>query len=435
MFGLRTRRRRAAMQMQTDAVTGVRALASLHVMCSHFSGPLFGLVLVGGAAIPVFFLVSGFVLTLGYGADGNKMDVATFYLKRFAKLAPLYYIGNTMGFLLEEAHIESRSLAAEDVPAQLLMTTFWLFSWRLPPLLDLPTAMPLFLTWTMSTIMGFYLLYPFVRHLLMPLRDEDQTRTAYALYVLSIAISVALEIAYRVFPMDGVDPLRPNPVAYSIMRAHPLCRVPVFAMGCCAAYESMRRRKLGNNAQSQLWLAGPLLGLWLFFVIMAIAISHTAPRVVVSWVRPAVEILSPILFYHLVVALCEPGSSCAIRFLRSRPLQFVGEISFTIYLFHYEALRIVSTLVLTCAGCTPGTPWPFCAPGPGPCVTNFHCFGSREGAGSVPFWLKLVTWALSMVVAISAAWVLTHYVERPMTAALAARIKTFRSPSKMRELH
>ena len=62
------RRPRKARRVDTSALTGVRGLAAMHVAAGHmFSFSTLRLDLIGGAAMPFFYLLSGFVMTLGYG--------------------------------------------------------------------------------------------------------------------------------------------------------------------------------------------------------------------------------------------------------------------------------------------------------------------------------------------------------------------------------
>lgn len=133
------------------------------------------------------------------------------------------------------------------------------------------------------------------------------------------------------------------------------------------------------------------------------------------WIRVLLEFVSPILLYHLIVALCEPEPSYATRLLRSRPLQAVGEISFAIYLVHGYVKEIAATLVLTVTGCD--TSWPCCLPGPDPCYGNLSCFHGVDHR--LRAWL---TFLLSAILTIPAAWVLTHNVEKPISNALTAGI-------------
>ena len=149
--------------LNTDAVDGIRALAVMHIVLGHHSiytgyrGDAregedgvqerysHGFDLLGGVSMSLFYIISGFVMMLGYGAygraakgklcggcdrccsccgDGEEgagstgccypcfckpavsggeggpppapLDVRAFYWKRFARLGPLWYLGNLL---------------------------------------------------------------------------------------------------------------------------------------------------------------------------------------------------------------------------------------------------------------------------------------------------------------------------------------------------
>ena len=69
----------APVRVDTSALTGLRGLAALHVALGHYGAfSEIGVDLMGGAAMPFFYLLSGFVMTLGYGRD-DKVHSRKFY--------------------------------------------------------------------------------------------------------------------------------------------------------------------------------------------------------------------------------------------------------------------------------------------------------------------------------------------------------------------
>ena len=101
-------------RVDTAALTGLRGMAAMQVALGHMtSGSNMRLDLLGGAAMPFFYLLSGFVMTLGYGQtqyartsicgrrgepahdDGRKpMEKGKFWRNRFARLFPVYIVTN-----------------------------------------------------------------------------------------------------------------------------------------------------------------------------------------------------------------------------------------------------------------------------------------------------------------------------------------------------
>ena len=292
-------------------------------MSSHLAGfvsiRFASLNLVGGASIPIFFLASGFGLTLGYGAAGARLKVVRFYLKRLAKLAPLFYLGNLLSFVLQSSHVRPHNWPSDYLPIRILVSASFLSSW-IPGFEN-----PLFQTWTMSTIMGFYLCYPLVHQVLHPQRNMDQSPLAHALFALSVALAGTMNVILH----SHVGDLGPLWFAgYGVVRSHPLLRLPVFMMGCCAAYECLRRQAAASTTGRQASKVGAtvLLVSWLLLLCAAVVMSNVrlpfwpwtsdrwnwrADMVSAIWIRVLLEFVSPILLYHLIVALCEPPFSHA----------------------------------------------------------------------------------------------------------------------------
>src|SRR5437764_530761 len=74
------------------ALTGLRFLAAAVVVAVHFS-PISWLngSDAGGAAVTLFFLLSGFILT--YTARPGRVRVREFYVARLARIYPAYLVG------------------------------------------------------------------------------------------------------------------------------------------------------------------------------------------------------------------------------------------------------------------------------------------------------------------------------------------------------
>lgn len=89
-----------------NRIDGLRGLAILGVIVIHsqmISNPISNQIIhnfvnMGKYGVQLFFLISGFILC--YVKTEKKYDTATFFTKRFFKLAPLYYIVIIMCYLL-----------------------------------------------------------------------------------------------------------------------------------------------------------------------------------------------------------------------------------------------------------------------------------------------------------------------------------------------
>jgi len=65
-------------RINTDSLTGLRGLVVLHIVISHYSAFSRGKDLLGGASMSLFYLLSGFIMTVGYVAsDQSERAVRT----------------------------------------------------------------------------------------------------------------------------------------------------------------------------------------------------------------------------------------------------------------------------------------------------------------------------------------------------------------------
>ena len=148
----------------------------------------------------LFYLLSGFIMTLGYGAGfpppvsavagksgsnaaamaGADVDHAAafdrrrFLTNRLARVLPMYLLTNLSSIPLHVGYF--RSTAAN--PLNLFLTATGMNMWLLPFCATVPgfeLLPPNGASWTIQTMMGFYVLYP----LALPyLRRQSRPRAA-----------------------------------------------------------------------------------------------------------------------------------------------------------------------------------------------------------------------------------------------------------------
>jgi peptidoglycan/LPS O-acetylase OafA/YrhL len=288
-------------KVDTAALTGLRGLAALHVALGH----IFGMStlrqdLIGGAAMPFFFLLSGFVMTLGYGQsayapascccgrrraeadeDGDRaqttkkkvMDKGKFWRNRFARLAPVYYFTNfAMGsemILAGGYGINGTHQGVFGAILQVVCTLLGINSW-LYPFIDV--GMPLNgVTWTITTMSFFYLVFPWMLPPMQRMSPTARRRAIVVCFWMQAATYGALLNLYEyVIPVAqfipevdesglqlgvwraGLDYDYAPMYSYWVARAWPVTRVLVFAMGCLAALQRVE----ANKRQAQLDASG-----------------------------------------------------------------------------------------------------------------------------------------------------------------------------------
>ncbi len=136
----------------------------------------------------------------------------SFLRKRAARLLPIYYLTNVASALL----LPSISLYGA------LLSCFLVTSWGL--------TVPLNgVTWTISTMTMFYLVYPSLAPRLQRLKVDKLRSFCVVMYLGQIAAMLLGGLGTAIL-LDNVEG------GYWFSRLFPPFRLPVFIMGCCCAF-------------------------------------------------------------------------------------------------------------------------------------------------------------------------------------------------------
>lgn len=312
---------------------GLRAIAAFAVFFHHVGfhsgrtydgaiGRYIGRLDIG---VPVFFVLSGFLLFRPIAAavmDKRPLRPTTEYLwRRFMRIYPAFWAA-----LLLIVLFTSEDLGlADGITTSLLTHIYWTDHVVGP----IPQA------WSLATEVSFYLVLPLLARFLIPwLADRGRSQRRNALFVF-VAGCYLLSVFFRIC-MLGLD---------SLWSVDALLWLPAmfdyFAIGMALAvarvgfeHGSVQRDRLER-------LAGPAGWWWigaalLFHVVsqwMGLALGLDAA----SWPR---EIGRQFVYGAIGFALLFPlvfGSdrrSYVRRFVASRPMDWLGKISYSIYLWH-----------------------------------------------------------------------------------------------------
>eukprot|EP00931_Biecheleriopsis_adriatica_P077132 TRINITY_DN50752_c0_g1_i1.p1 TRINITY_DN50752_c0_g1~~TRINITY_DN50752_c0_g1_i1.p1 ORF type:complete len:523 (+),score=80.02 TRINITY_DN50752_c0_g1_i1:159-1571(+) len=411
--GARELRPEGRERVDTGALTGLRGLAALHVAFGHYaSGSKFQLDLIGGASMSFFYLLSGFIMTLGYN---NKLDARRFLRNRVARLLPTYLLTNVLGYALELASFYSMPASVRQFSApggafslgfNFVLTLFGFNMWAYPANAWLGTKYQILLpsngvTWTVQTMMVFNFLFPVILPRLQLIRNRPAM--IHALYWIQGFTFMA------VFAL-GLCWLNMQ-YGYWTARAWPLGRLPVFAMGCLAALERQQgemstscylccpfRCLAGGDAKTWGRRATAAGLIYIVLLVLGIfAMQMTKPTMVEEMdpgshaantyvsIRALWEAFAPMLFIVLIVSLTRCGEEgLAARLCRWKPINYIGDISMAFYMTHILVLQF------------------------------FTLIFNSSSYGQTPLWLL----GLAMLVSLSVGATLTQCFEAPLRRLL-----------------
>jgi peptidoglycan/LPS O-acetylase OafA/YrhL len=303
-------------------IEGLRAIAVCLVVLYHAGLPL----LSGGfVGVDIFFVLSGYLITGLLAQELNssgRITLLGFYARRVRRLLPALIL--VVAVVCLATIILASPIAQMDVLKAALTTTFFCSNWyfshvNLYYFSHGLIPSPLLHTWSLAVEEQIYLVWPIFLLLLTRTAKNVQIRVLAiaAVTVLSFAACAWLTSRNQVLAFY----LSP-PRAWEFSIGGMLGMVPLHWL---TAHEKLCKR-LGAAGSFALVLSGVM-----------IAGSARFPGYIA-----AVPVLATLA--ALLAGSAAPDSP-AVRWLHWRPLQYVGRISYSLYLWHWPILIMVPEML------------------------------------------------------------------------------------------
>lgn len=230
------------------ALTGLRAVAALAVVFSHTGVPkdapkAFAQVASWGhVGVPLFFMLSGFVLAYNYPdlSFRSRSRTVRFYIARIARVMPLYWamILYCAAFYL--------ALDYDQYPSALVQNLLAVQTWGS----DLYTAHSRYNGpgWSVGVELFFYLLFPFLAPVVAALARRWGNRAMVAVVAMCAVIAAVLW-AWFVLTGRAALPATNGESAHRWLYRNPLPHLVDFIAGMCLAYlwQSSLRLRVGAH--------------------------------------------------------------------------------------------------------------------------------------------------------------------------------------------
>jgi peptidoglycan/LPS O-acetylase OafA/YrhL len=293
-------------------LTGVRGFAALAVLFYHIRGAMTGyapdkvisVLAHGYLAVDLFFVLSGFVLWWNYRdqfRDHGTRAAPHFIVRRFARIFPLHAGILTAMMLFAAALLASGRgpephYAFASLPAHYLLIQNWGFTdsllWNVP-------------AWSISAEWAAYLLLAATGGWLARLRVG-----AWSFPILVVAMALGLGAWFDVRGLSGIGE---DIAATGLIR----CLVE-FGLGIilCQWWSAQRERPRGHIV-----IPGTAIGLAALSILL-LATGLPQPAAI------------PIVMVAIVI-LALRASTAARPLLSGRLAQWLGDISYAVYLSHY----------------------------------------------------------------------------------------------------
>ncbi len=309
-------------------VQGLRAVAVLMVIAFHAGVPLPG----GFVGVDVFFVISGFVITLMLVAEHERtgrLRLGRFYLRRFRRLTPalaLMVLVTAAASVLLLAPFGTQQIAAKTGVGAMLLVANAVIARSTGGYFDAPAETnPLLHTWSLSVEEQFYLVFPALLLLGWLLARRTTRKRGVQLTLVGGLSAVSL-----VLMLLGPDALPRLPELLGFYS--PVVRAWEFGAGALLAILADRVSWRAAWAAEVTALGG--------------AAALVASGVLISGGTrfPGPWTLLPVVGTLLLVAAGTGATPLLSRLLASRPAARVGDWSYSLYLWHWPCLVFAGLL-------------------------------------------------------------------------------------------
>lgn len=325
-------------QTRTD-IQGLRAVAVTVVVVFH----LWPTVLAGGyVGVDVFFVVSGFLITgqLLRSPVRGLRDVAEFWARRIRRLVPAatFVLVATMAAGAIWLPSALRGALGKDAVAAALCVQNWRLATSEGDYLSAaPVSSAVQHYWALSVAGKFYVVWPLLLVLVAALATLVVRRTGWdRRTVVTVAVAVAAAVAVVGSLVWSVHLTRTDPVrAYFVSTTRMWELVAGGLLAGVVAVAAAHKRAARPWRHTRLLRA---VAAWTGLVLIVAA----AYRYDATTPFPGTAALVPVVGTLLVVAAAAdnvrggPG-----RVLALRPVQWVGDISYSLYLWNWPLIVIV----------------------------------------------------------------------------------------------
>ncbi|MEN3147751.1 acyltransferase [Neorhizobium sp. IRAMC:178] len=335
-------------------MTGIRGAAAVFVMIYHFeldrvpsNGAFSTFLNHGYLSVDLFFILSGFVMAHVYGPSflSGAFRFGDFLWHRIARIYPLY-LAVTLAFIALAFVKSSRVDIGPDVFLSNMLMLQALGNW---PSIDPPA-------WSVSAEMVVYLLFPVIGLLCL-----KSSRTAALL--LGIGALLAILILTLAASLHYIG----STISKGLLD---LIASPFTLIRCLAGFTlGQLVWRLHNDPAAASFASRTSIQICVGLLVL-VALTQT------DWDFPIY------LLIILLIFCLSTDRGMFSGFFASRPLHFLGDISFAVYLTHYRALGV---------------------------------WGMVEGRlGNTDFVIRnLVATVVTSMVVIAVSWLLHVAIERP----------------------
>lgn len=303
------------------SLNGLRAVSIIIVIVTHLSArddsPFPGVPNTGLVGVEMFFVISGFLITLLLHREREKtgrISLKQFYLRRVLRIVPAYAFLLLVMFALQQLGYVSISAVAWCAALTYTSSIVGDVGWDLGH------------TWSLSVEEHFYLVWPFVFSRL-------GRRRALLACLVCIAAVPLLRAALQYFYFRHHDTFTLGPVVVTSLGVFRFLRMDCIAVGCCLAIGASSPKYRRLLTLPPICLTGLTVA-----AAAVLALSYTPlPFAGQKWFMYYEGFGWPttraVLLAVIVWCCINNRTSLTYRVLNSRAFAVLGILSYSVYLW------------------------------------------------------------------------------------------------------
>ncbi|MDO4510625.1 MAG: acyltransferase [Bacteroidales bacterium] len=273
---------------------------------------------MGSCGVSFFFVLSGFVLSLGYGRkiDAGQYSTKGLYLRQVCKSYPMHFFMLLVFLLIGFRH--GVMPAVPQLAANVLLLQSWIPLSKFHFAFNGPS-------WFLCALFFHYLLFKTLYRLISRARVR---------HLVGLGLGIA-----ALYPFAALSV--PDHYSNELLFINPLARTLDFSLGIVAyrlyCSDFTARLKVWISAKAslrsnllELLPVALLAGLHTFYLSLPFSLQH-------SWVFWPIV---PLIILAFVITDEAPGLLGKV--LHSKPLVWLGDIGFEIYITHMLAVRLIN---------------------------------------------------------------------------------------------
>src|SRR6185312_1833736 len=281
---------------------------------------------VGHTTMTLFFVLSGFLITyilLAEKFKTNTIVIKNFYIRRISRIWPIYYIvlllGITVFTYCKWGQIPSTlSSIKGDYYIVVLLYFFHMSNFQL---FFTSSIKSLLHYWSMGVEEQFYAFWPWLVK-----KTKNYVKIFVIIILIKITVKLLVAVSYRVLPLSAEQIIWLKHVERFLF----LLRFEAFASGGIAAYFFVSNKEIILNFLYKPWLQWLNIGL----LILSTPLNN---------ITETIHVFYSISFAILILNMA--GNPKAIFSLNNKYTDYIGKISYGIYMYQVPILIVLLNLL------------------------------------------------------------------------------------------